>query len=374
MENLMKILIVEDELIAAENLAETLQDLGYAVAGIVDSGEEAITVASELLPNLVLMDIMLQGQIDGVTAAATIRYFNIPVIFMTAYGDKDTIRRAKVTEPHGYLVKPFKPQDLEATIEIALQKHQGEIQQREELQKQQEANELKSRFISQTSHELRTPLTAILSSSELLKHYSDKLSEEKKQKSYQRIESAVQAMTETIDELLLVSQADSGQLHFNPQPLDVNQFCLDLVDQLRVSDAGATPKGVRQKHTLNFQMMGDLVKPYLDQKLLGHILQNLLSNALKYSPEATTVDFQLISDESEIVFVIKDRGIGIPPNDLKQLFQPFYRATNTGKIKGTGLGLNIVKYCVELHGGTISVDSKEGVGTTFTVCLPVAGL
>lgn len=373
MENLMKILIVEDELIAAENLAETLQDLGYAVAGIVDSGEEAITVASELLPNLVLMDIMLQGQIDGVTAAATIRYFNIPVIFMTAYGDKDTIRRAKVTEPHGYLVKPFKPQDLEATIEIALQKHQGEIQQREELQKQQEANELKSRFISQTSHELRTPLTAILSSSELLKHYSDKLSEEKKQKSYQRIESAVQAMTETIDELLLVSQADSGQLHFNPQPLDVNQFCLDLVDQLRASDAGATPKGVRQKHTLNFQMMGDLVKPYLDQKLLGHILQNLLSNALKYSPEATTVDFQLISDESEIVFVIKDRGIGIPPNDLKQLFQPFYRATNTGKIKGTGLGLNIVKHCVELHGGTISVDSREGVGTTFTVRLPVAG-
>lgn len=374
MENLMKILIVEDELIAAENLAETLQDLGYEVAGTVDSGEEAITATATLKPDLVLMDIMLQGQIDGVTAAATLRYLNIPVIFMTAYGDKDTIVRAKVTEPHGYLVKPFKPQDLQATVEIAWQKHLVEMQQRQELQKQQEANQLKSRFISQTSHELRTPLTAILSSSELLKHYSHKLSEEKKQKSYQRIESAVQAMTETIDELLLVSQADSGQLHFNPQPLDVTQLCMDLVDQLRASDAGATPKGVRHKHTLNFQVIGTPAHLYLDKKLLGHILQNLLSNALKYSPEATTVDFQLIFSSSDVAFVIQDRGIGIPPNGLKQLFQPFYRATNTGQIKGTGLGLNIVKYCVDLHGGTISVDSTEGVGTTFTVRLPVAGL
>ncbi|HIK10158.1 MAG TPA: response regulator [Oscillatoriaceae cyanobacterium M33_DOE_052] len=366
MDNSMKILIVEDELIAAENLSETLQDLGYAVAGIVDSGEEAITATAALKPDLVLMDIMLQGQIDGVTAAATLRYLNIPVIFMTAYGDRDTIGRAKVTEPLGYLVKPFKPQDLQATVEIAWQKHLGEMQQREELQKQQDANQLKSRFISQTSHELRTPLTAILSSSELLKHYSDKLSEEKKQKSYQRIESAVQAMTETIDELLLVSQADSGQLHFNPQPLDLTQFCLELVDQLRVGD--------RHKHTLNFQVMGTPAHTYLDQKLLGHILQNLLSNALKYSPEGTTVDFLLTYSASAIVLMVQDRGIGIPPNDLKQLFQPFYRATNTGKIKGTGLGLNIVKYCVELHGGKISVDSTEGVGTTFTVRLPVAGL
>ncbi|OZH56156.1 hypothetical protein AFK68_00020, partial [Hydrocoleum sp. CS-953] len=122
-----KILVVEDELIAAENIARNLKKLGYEVIGIVDSGEEAIQAATENHPNLVLMDIMLQGDLDGIEAAGHIRSeLKIPVIYMTAYADDDTLGRAKLTEPYGYLVKPFKPQALRTTIEIALQKHQSE--------------------------------------------------------------------------------------------------------------------------------------------------------------------------------------------------------------------------------------------------------
>ncbi|NET43376.1 EAL domain-containing protein [Okeania sp. SIO2B3] len=122
-----KILVIEDELIVAENIARNLRKLGYEVIGIVDSGEEAIQTATKKHPNLVLMDIMLQGDMDGIEAAGYIRsQLKIPVVYMTAYADDNTLGRAKLTEPYGYLVKPFKPQSLKTTIEIALQKYQSE--------------------------------------------------------------------------------------------------------------------------------------------------------------------------------------------------------------------------------------------------------
>ena len=112
-------------------------------------------------------------------------------------------------------------------------------------------------------------------------------------------------------------------------------------------------------------------QPLMDEKLLRHILTNLLSNAVKYSPQGGNVYFNLSSHNGEAIFQIKDEGIGIPPADLKQLFQSFHRAKNVGKIPGTGLGLAIVKQCVDLHAGTIDVSSEVGVGTTFTVKIPL---
>ncbi len=153
-----KILVVEDELIAAENIARNLNKLGYEVIGIVDSGEEAIQTATNNNPNLVLMDIMLQGDLDGIEAAGHIRsQLKIPVIYMTAYADDDTLGRAKLTEPYGYLVKPFKPQALKTTIEIALQKYEGEQAVESSYIKQIE--EVKSQLNQLTNQEELTSLT-----------------------------------------------------------------------------------------------------------------------------------------------------------------------------------------------------------------------
>ncbi len=152
------ILVVEDELIAAENIARNLKKLGYEVIGIVDSGEEAIQAATNNHPNLVLMDIMLQGNLDGIEAAGHIRsQLKIPVIYMTAYADDDTLGRAKLTEPYGYLVKPFKPQSLKTTIEIALQKYQGE--QAVESSYIKEIKEVKNQLDKLTNQEEITSLT-----------------------------------------------------------------------------------------------------------------------------------------------------------------------------------------------------------------------
>jgi signal transduction histidine kinase len=143
----------------------------------------------------------------------------------------------------------------------------------------------------------------------------------------------------------------------------LEQFCRQLVEELQISTG--------EKHEIVFRSKGEFSEAVLDESLLRHIFTNLLSNAIKYSPAGGTVRFELIHQDETAIFQIQDEGIGIPPEDQKRLFQPFDRAKNVGKIPGTGLGLAIVKKCVEAHGGQISVTSEVGVGTTFTVMLPL---
>lgn len=230
------------------------------------------------------------------------------------------------------------------------------------LEKEKELNELKSRFVSMTSHEFRTPLTTILGSAELLKHYSHKWSEEKKLLHFERIHSNVQYLKQMLDDLLLIGKAESGRLEFNPAPLDVAQFCRNLVEELQVSD--------RNQHTIIFTKQGQGTDAFMDEKLLRHVLGNLLSNAIKYSPPGSTVRFKLAIRDDEAMFQIQDQGIGIPKEDQERLFEPFHRAQNVGKISGTGLGLAIVKKTVDLQGGKITVNSEVGIGTIFTVTIP----
>jgi signal transduction histidine kinase len=117
---------------------------------------------------------------------------------------------------------------------------------------------------------------------------------------------------------------------------------------------------------------GDINAVQVDQELLRHILLNLISNAIKYSPDGGTITVTVVQEQLDIVIRVSDQGIGIPPKDQKRLFQPYQRASNTGSIKGTGLGLSIVKLCAEAHKGSVSVASQPGGGSTFTVVLPDA--
>ncbi len=230
------------------------------------------------------------------------------------------------------------------------------------LEKEKELNELKSRFVSMTSHEFRTPLTTIMGSADLLEYYSDKWSEDKKQSHLQRIQNAVQHMIELLDDVLLIGKAEAGKLKFNPSPLDLDQFCLDLIEELQPNASN--------HHSLTFVNHTQDIKANLDEKLLRHILSNLLSNAIKYSPDGGTVNFQVFCQNDWLSFQVQDFGIGIPEKDLPHLFESFYRANNVGDIPGTGLGLAIVKNFVDLQDGKIAVESEVGVGTTFTVKIP----
>lgn len=240
---------------------------------------------------------------------------------------------------------------------------EAEEEVRRALLKEQELSELKSRFLSTTSHEFRTPLTTILSSSEMLERYWHKWSEETQLTHLHRIQNAVKQMSQMLHDVLTLSQAEAGKLEYNPEPLDLEQFCSELVEDLQLSDG--------ECHTIAFESECQDVLAILDAKLLRHILTNLLTNALKYSPHGTTVRFSAICQERKAIFQIQDQGIGIPKEDTKCLFDSFYRATNVGTIQGTGLGLAIVKQCVDIYKGKIAVDSVVGKGTTFTVTLPL---
>jgi signal transduction histidine kinase len=219
------------------------------------------------------------------------------------------------------------------------------------------------------SHEFRTPLTTIRSSAELLERYKNRLSDEKKQSHHQRIQSAVDRMTQLLDEVLLIGQAEAGKLKFEPKPMDIVAFCRELVEGMQVIVNNRHQSGSHQ-HAIAFTSSGDCTDAQMDEKLLGHILTNLLSNAIKYSPEGGTVLFDLVCTARQAIFRIQDSGIGIPEEYLPQLFESFQRADNVGTIQGTGLGLAIVKKAVDLHGGTIAVESEVGIGTTFTITLP----
>ncbi len=230
------------------------------------------------------------------------------------------------------------------------------------LAKEKELNLLKSRFVTMTSHEFRTPLTTILSSAELIEKYGFKWTEEKKLQHLLRIQSSVKHMTQLLNDVLLIGQAEVGRLEFKPQKIDLNQFCRDLIDEMQIN----TPN-----HKIVWNSENSCMNACLDEKLLRQILSNLLTNAIKYSPQSGIVHFELICTTQAAIFRVQDSGIGIPLSEQANLFDSFYRASNVGTISGTGLGLAIVKKSVDLHSGLIAVESEIGVGTTFTVTLPL---
>ncbi|HEY9598724.1 MAG TPA: ATP-binding protein [Cyanophyceae cyanobacterium] len=265
--------------------------------------------------------------------------------------------------------------EIVAIVRDITERKKAEDDLQESLKQEKELSELKTRFISTASHEFRTPLTAILGSTELLRYYSHNWSEEKKQVHFERIYSRVQHMTQLLDDVLLVGKAEAQKIEFNPNPINLIQFCHGLVEELQLNTG--------RNHSIIFTspgLSGDrdneaVPNPYtsavLDEKLLQHILSNLLSNAIKYSPVGSTIEFVLTCCDRQAIFQIQDRGIGIPHEDKLRLFEAFHRASNVGDAPGTGLGLVIVKNAVDLHGGEITVNSQVGVGTTFTVTLPL---
>ena len=222
------------------------------------------------------------------------------------------------------------------------------------LAQQRELNDLRSRFVSMTSHEFRTPLATILSSAELLRFYGDRLPEDERLSVIASIESGVQRMTQMLDRVLMLGRSEAGMLDFKPRQQDLVQLCRQLCDEARSTHAGPT-------HVVEAQLPAEPIHGWFDDKLLRHALGNLLSNALKYSPQGGTVTLVVQAQPGQDVHLaVQDQGIGIPAAEIPHLFTSFHRASNVGDIQGTGLGLAIVKNATELHGGALSLDSELG--------------
>ena len=252
------------------------------------------------------------------------------------------------------------------TLYDITERKQAEAEILNALAQAKELGDLRSRFISITSHEFRTSLTTIMSTAELLEYYEWTKQEELQQ--LHLIQDAVKQMLQLLSDLLFIGTAEAGQLGFNPEPLDLKEFCQDLVAEIQQSLKLASTD---LQHTLMFASPDQTLLACMDKKLLRQLLSNLLLNAIKYSPTIGTVQFKLACQGDEAIFEIQDQGIGIPKDDQPRLFEFFYRGKNVGAIAGSGLGLAIVKQCIDLHSGYITFNSEVGVGTVFTVILPL---
>jgi signal transduction histidine kinase len=231
-----------------------------------------------------------------------------------------------------------------------------------ELQVEREVGRLKSGFVSMVTHEFRTPLGIIQSSAQILERYLDRLPPEDRLEQTRSITKNVRRMSHLIDEVLVLGQAEAGQMRFEPAPLDLTGFARRLTDEMISATGSACPIELT---------LGELPEAVGDENLLRHILSNLISNAVKYSPEGRTVIWGIQAIGRMAVFTVRDEGRGIPAADQAKLFTAFNRGSNVGEVRGTGLGLKIVEQCVGLHGGRIRFESEEGRGTTFIVHIPL---
>jgi signal transduction histidine kinase len=246
------------------------------------------------------------------------------------------------------------------------QLEQNSIQLERELLKERELNELKSQFISRASHEFRTPLATIQTASDLLRNYGHRMSEDKKLERIDKIQREVKAMTNLLEEVLIIGKSESGKFELRPEEINLEDFCLEIIEQTQLIE--------NCKHQVIFKNINTPSQIEIDTKFLRQIISNLLSNAIKYSPNANEV-FLTISQISDripkLLLEIQDQGIGIPEADQEKVFEHFYRAHNVGMIAGTGLGMAIIKNSVDILGGTIQLTSAENQGTTVKVKLPI---
>ncbi len=252
----------------------------------------------------------------------------------------------------------------EVSVQLAIAIQQAELlaQTQAALAKEKQLNVFKSQIITTVSHEYRTPLTSILAAASTLVKHSQQLDESKQHRFLGIIEQKARYMSKLVDNMLLVNQLELEKPKFQPISVDLLQFFSDLLEQERET--------VGDRHELIFKITGNNHGFWGDRGLLQQIFINLISNAIKYSPDGGSVEFHLIGKESEAIFYIQDSGIGIPMADRENLFQSFSRGSNVDTIPGTGLGLAIAKACVELHSGNITLSSEVGQGTKVTVSLP----
>ncbi|MBW4517161.1 MAG: CHASE3 domain-containing protein [Timaviella obliquedivisa GSE-PSE-MK23-08B] len=227
---------------------------------------------------------------------------------------------------------------------------------------EKEVSEAKLKFFSMVSHEFRTPLSVVLASSQLLTQGSQTWSEERKYKTLYRIQSSAKLMTRLLTDILALTRAEAGKLECHPEDLDLEAFCLNLVEEKQLSST---------RSSIHFFSSGQTHPVRLDANLLYSILNNLLENAIKYSPPNQPVLLSSTLEPETVVFKVQDHGIGIALEEQQKIYELFYRGQNSGAIAGTGLGLAVVKKCVELHHGKIFVTSELGQGTTFTVQIPL---
>ena len=366
-----KILLIEDEAPLRAEVAEWLTFEDYDVVQAED-GIMGIEMAFTHLPDLILCDIMMP-RLDGYGVLLEVNSnpgtVSTPFIFLTAKASHEDLRSGMTSGADDYITKPFTRHELLRAVQKQLDKrlsreqwHEQEVQQLQSaLMQEHEQRIVKAKLVGMFSHDFRNPLSTILSSNSLLRDYADRLDAQRRSTHLNRIDASVRQLIQMLDDMLIVTQMESGSLEFKPEPIDIDHILSGIVEEFQAINSEVC--------TLIFENhVNDTV--LADVRLIRQIASNLISNAVKYSPLGGEVHVKLEPQDDQYVLTVQDHGIGIEPEDQERLFTAFQRGSNVGRITGTGLGLAIVKEAVSIHKGTVQLESSLGEGTTVKVSIP----
>lgn len=393
----ISILIAEDDVLSGKMITITIKRLGYYFCGLATNTDDCIQMAEDLHPDLILMDIDMPGKQDGIGAAQIISdRFGIPIVFVTANAEDSVFARALKTSPFGYVLKPISKELIRTVIEMAYARHLLDLQLKEKqleltklnagleekvaertielknkneqleksLLREKDVNEFKSRIVTTISHEFRTPMTTIMSSAEIMERLINK--NQPKEKIYRHtnlVKQSVAELIELLNDVLLVEKFDSGKYQVNIEPLDFDAYFKDLTFKTEI--------GIGRAHQFVASVDSNLGICKIDKKLLGHILNNLLTNAFKYSEADSEVRLNVTKSDSYLDIQVIDKGMGMNEKTLAMIFDSFYRAKNVTNIEGTGMGLSILSKSIKMLKGEINVESAPDKGSVFIVKLPL---
>ncbi|WP_088891932.1 hybrid sensor histidine kinase/response regulator [Leptolyngbya ohadii] len=408
------ILIVDDTLDNLRLLSGLLVNQGYKVRKAM-SGDRAISAAQASPPDLILLDIMMPGMSGyevcrRIKADEQIRH--IPIIFLSARSDASDKVEAFASGGVDYITKPFSVSEVIVRVENQLrisrlqQALQQEVRDRltaqqqleslnqelearvaertaelearhaelgrlqEQLQlalgKEQSLNTLMAQLLETISHEFSTPLSIINTAAQMLKLNRGRSTPEEDDRCFHMISSSVSRIGQTLQNALTLTTAESKAIQFCPEQTNLADLCQKIVSGWKLAP--------QDSHQLQF-VQDETENPIatVDVTLFRQMLTNLLQNAIRFSPQRSTVQLELQVTPDQAILRVRDWGIGIPAAERAQVFQQFYRASNANSVPGTpgvGLGLTVVERIVRLHQGTVSIESELGQGTLVTISLP----
>ena len=350
-----RLLVVEDEQIVALDLQQGLGKMGYEVVALADNARNALILTHDLRPDLVLMDIKINGPMDGIEAGRHIADIGIPVIYLTAYSDADTVRRAAESMPYGFLTKPYQLHEVAASIEVALYKARMEQQLkagREALIAEQD------QLLALLTHEIRTPLATINAAAESLRILDAAARSPDRDRRYERIAESIRRADYLVQ--LAARNDHRGDRQGALREVDLVALSRDLIDQFPPRQQAQVKLTAPDKAAVS-------AYPELLQFALG----NLLDNAFKFAPAGSVINIDISPRERKsVLWSISDSGPGIRPAERELIFDKYYRDEH-GATPGLGLGLYLTRQLLQGVGG--SVQAKDvAKGACFVVTLPLA--
>ena len=365
-----RILVVDDTKANLDVLCELLEGEGYSVS-LAPNGEIALRIASRTVPDLILLDVMMPG-INGFEVCRQLKErpltAHVPVIFITAEDNTESVLSGFEAGGIDYIKKPFNDREVLARVQTHLQIDRLTRELSEKNRALEAANESiqavsdrKSQFVAHLSHEMRTPMNAIIGFSQMVLNREGENLSTKQQQNLSRVTDSANHLLVMVNDMLDLSKIEAGRMDVKPERFMLNELivsCCEAIEPLLGDDV-----------VLEHQVDPSVVEVQTDPQKLRQILTNLLSNAAKFTRQGT-ISVAATQEKDQIVISVVDTGIGIPSSDLDFIFEEFKQVEQNADVKGTGLGLPITRAMTHLLGGSVDVRSEPQKGSTFTVSIP----